>query len=49
MSIAERITALRALMADRGYPSLGVSTIIFGSLFRFGTATVSINAGFFVF
>ena len=30
-------------------PSLGVSTIIFGSLFRFGTATVSINAGFFCF
>ncbi|MFR3385112.1 MAG: hypothetical protein ACLTST_00815 [Lachnospiraceae bacterium] len=30
-------------------PSLGVSTIIFGSLFRFGTATVSINAGFFGF
>ena len=31
------------------HPSLGVSTIIFGSLFRFGTATVSINAGFFCF
>ena len=30
-------------------PSLGVSTIIFWSLFRFGTATASINAGFFRF
>lgn len=30
-------------------PSLGVSTIIFWSLFRLGTATVSINAGFFRF
>lgn len=31
------------------FPSLGVSTIIFWSLFRLGTATVSINAGFFRF
>lgn len=31
------------------YPSLGVSTIIFWSLFRLEIATVSINAGFFCF
>lgn len=32
-----------------GGPSLGVSTIIFWSLFRLEIATVSINAGFFCF
>ena len=35
--------------AEMEDPSLGVSTIIFWSLFRLGTATVSINAGFFRF
>ena len=44
---------IEQFLKHKGYssqnPSLGVSTIIFGSLFRFGTATVSINAGFFCF
>ena len=37
------------LLANCSDPSLGVSTIIFWSLFCFVTATVSINAGFFRF
>ena len=44
-----REKAKLADVASKVSPSLGVSTIIFGSLFRFGTATASINAGFFLF